>query len=180
MSVESEVGAFFEILYQGGPYWKFLGLTQVLAGIFVLIPATSAIGALLFLGIMMNIFFITISYNFALTPIITFLMLLGSIWLVIWDFNHFRDLLFQKEFNDRNRKNSSIVSILPQPSLANRFEKTIYTAGTVSGLMFFSMLRGLDMPAGTGYVLFSICIFCFLAAIIFGIRYGTPYRDSKT
>jgi hypothetical protein len=101
-------------------------------------------------------------------------------WLVIWDFNHFRDLLFQKEFNDRNRKNSSIVSILPQPSLANRFEKTIYTAGTVSGLMFFGMLRGLDMPAGTGYVLLSICIFCFLAAIIFGIRYGTPYRDSKT
>jgi Na+-transporting methylmalonyl-CoA/oxaloacetate decarboxylase gamma subunit len=49
MSVESEVGAFFEILYQGGAYWKFLGLTQVLAGIFVLIPATSAIGALIFL-----------------------------------------------------------------------------------------------------------------------------------
>lgn len=52
---ESAVGAFFEALYQSGMYWNFIGFTQVMAGILILVPASSALGALLFLGIILNI-----------------------------------------------------------------------------------------------------------------------------
>ena len=61
LSTETEVGAFFEILYQSGVYWQFLGLAQILAGVFVLIRATSVVGAVMFFGITLNIFLITIS-----------------------------------------------------------------------------------------------------------------------
>jgi len=39
LPVESPIGAFFEAMYQTGLYWQFLGLTQVLAGCMLLVPA---------------------------------------------------------------------------------------------------------------------------------------------
>ena len=42
------VGAFFEAMYQTGFYWNFLGLGQVAAGMLLLIPATTTLGAVCF------------------------------------------------------------------------------------------------------------------------------------
>lgn len=171
LSVENEVGAFFEILYQSGLYWNFLGLSQVIAGILVLIPAVSALGALIFLGIMVNIFFITISLDFAFTPVITFLMLLATTWLVLWDYNRFRALIFNGEtiFENQRRSGSKLLT-LPQPTLANSYERAVYAIGTLAGLLFFGMLRGLSLPAGTEIALLAVCFICFVTAIISGFR----------
>ncbi len=54
MSPTTDIGGFFETLYQSGPYWHFLGLVQVLAGVLVLWSATATLGALLFFGIIAN------------------------------------------------------------------------------------------------------------------------------
>src|SRR6201986_3150313 len=77
MSPESDIGLFFETLYRSGLYWHFLGLTQVAAGLLVLWNATATVGAMMFFGIMLNVFVITLSYDFRLTPVVTGLMLLA-------------------------------------------------------------------------------------------------------
>jgi hypothetical protein len=75
----------FETLYQSGLYWQFIGWGQALAGFLLMTQLFSTLGALMFLPIILNIFVITISYYFAATPIITFLMLLANIYLLVWD-----------------------------------------------------------------------------------------------
>ncbi|AKD54861.1 hypothetical protein [Spirosoma radiotolerans] len=75
----------FETLYQSGLYWHFIGWGQCLAGFLLMTQLFSTLGAVVFLPIMLNIFVITISYYFAATPIITFLMLLANVYLLIWD-----------------------------------------------------------------------------------------------
>jgi len=170
LSIDSDVGLFFETLYQSGLYWNFLGLTQILAGILVLLPATTALGALLFFGIMMNIFLITISYDFAYTPVITFQMLMASIWLIIWDYDRFRGLIFNSETTFENKRNSDLKAQLPRLTLENSYERAVYITGTVAGLLFFGMLRGMVVPAGFEILLLSVCLICFLTAIVFGFR----------
>lgn len=175
MSPESDIGAFFEVMYQSGIYWNFLGFTQVLAGILVLIPAASALGALLFLGIMMNIFLITISYDFNFTPFITFQMLLASIWLVIWDYDRFRNLIFKNELmpagtGRKYRKLAAGLQPLPRLTLENYYERTVYITGTAAGILFFGMLRGPILPEGFSIVLLIVCSICFISAIVFSFR----------
>jgi len=41
MSPDTALGGFFETLYQSGLYWQFLGATQVVAGVLILLPATA-------------------------------------------------------------------------------------------------------------------------------------------
>jgi hypothetical protein len=53
----------------------------------------ATIGAVVFFPITINIFFITISYHFAGTPIITGLLLLANIFLLLWDYNKYLPLL---------------------------------------------------------------------------------------
>lgn len=45
MGPDTPVGYFFEAMYQTGFYWNFLGLSQVLAGVLLLIPWTATLGA---------------------------------------------------------------------------------------------------------------------------------------
>ncbi|UKJ09337.1 hypothetical protein [Solitalea lacus] len=89
---------FFETLYQSGIYWQFLGWSQLIAGMILMTQRFATLGALLFYPIILNIFLITISYNFKGTPFITCLMLLANTLLIIWDLHKFKPLL-----NNQNR-----------------------------------------------------------------------------
>lgn len=171
LSIDNEVGAFFEMLYQTGLYWQFLGFTQVLAGILILIPAFSAVGALLFFGIMINILFITLSLDFASTHIITFQMLLATIWLIIWDFHRFRGLIFSSDsIFEKSHPDDDQPIPLPNPTLSNNYERLVYVTGTFSGLLFFGMMRGPILPTGFAFFLLAVCLICFVAAAVFGLR----------
>jgi hypothetical protein len=90
----------FETLYQSGLYWQFIGWGQALAGFLLMTQIFSTLGALLFLPIMLNIFVITISYYFAATPVITFLMLLANVYLLVWDWPRLKVVVwpFQSTF----------------------------------------------------------------------------------
>ncbi|MBE9047739.1 hypothetical protein IQ255_25635 [Pleurocapsales cyanobacterium LEGE 10410] len=173
LSTETEVGAFFEVLYQSGLYWQFLGFSQVVAGLLLLVPYFSALGALVFTAIITNIVVITISIDFAYTPIVTIPMLLATLWLVIWDYDRFRSLFFNSTSlnSSHNNNNAPSYKSIPNPTLANSLERVIYGIGTVSGLILFSVLRGLELPAGSEYVLVGICLLCFVCAVFLGIRY---------
>jgi hypothetical protein len=89
LSTSTPIGAFFEALYQSGAYWRFLGWSQLISGVLLLIPSTSALGALLFFPIILNIFVITVALHFTGTPIITGLMLLSNLFLLCWDYHRF-------------------------------------------------------------------------------------------
>ena len=83
-------GYFFEMMYQSGLYWQFIGVAQCVAGLLLLTQRYALLGALAYLSIMANIFVITISYDFAGTPVITGLMLLAGLLLLAWDWNRLR------------------------------------------------------------------------------------------
>ena len=86
LGVDTPVGFFFEALYQTGFYWNFIGFMQLLAGLLLLIPKTSFLGALIYFPIIINILVIVISMNFTGTPYIAGLMLIGNIYLLLWDY----------------------------------------------------------------------------------------------
>ena len=149
---------FFETMYSSGIYWKFIGWGQLLSGLILMTQRWSTIGAILFLPIITNIFFITISYEFAGTPIITFLMLLANVYLLIWDWNKLK-LLFSNhsyEFRDDN----------PPFSKLNTW--------AFLGIFYFILV--LIMRLGSDY-LFKLGIFnpfyfmiaCFCLAVLLGL-----------
>ena len=83
-------GYFFEMMYQSGLYWQFIGWAQLLAGLLLLTQRYALLGALVYSSIIANIFVITISYDFAGTSVITGLMLLAALLLLAWDWNRLR------------------------------------------------------------------------------------------
>ena len=93
LGVNTPTGAFFEAMYQTGTYWRFLGLSQVVAGFLLLLPETAFYGAMLFLPILVNVVVITVAIDFRGTPVISVPMLLANLWLVAWDWPRWRALL---------------------------------------------------------------------------------------
>jgi uncharacterized membrane protein YphA (DoxX/SURF4 family) len=92
LGIDNPVGFFFEGLYRTGFYWRFIGLSQLLAAFLLLIPRTAALGALIYFPIILNIFIITVSMHFQGTPFITGLMLLGCLYLLGWDYEKLQPL----------------------------------------------------------------------------------------
>ena len=80
-----KLSLLFYALASSGFYWKFIGYTQVIAGLLLMTQKYARLGAVIFFPIVLNIFIITLSYQFSGTPIITGLMLLASIYLLLWD-----------------------------------------------------------------------------------------------
>ena len=85
LPVENPVGFFFEAMYQTGPYWYFIGIMQVVAGLFLLVPGTATVGALLFVPIVVSIVLITWGIGFGNTVWITVGMLASVTYLLCWD-----------------------------------------------------------------------------------------------
>ena len=96
LSPETQVGALFEVLYQSGLYWRFIGISQLLAAVLLVIPRTSTLGAFVYLPLAINIFMITVSFHFRGTPYITGGMLLGSVFLLCWDYDRWKTILFAR------------------------------------------------------------------------------------
>lgn len=90
---DNPVGFFFEAFYQSGWYWNFLGFMQLLVALLLLIPRTAFFGAILYLPIIINIFIIVVSMSFIGTPIIAGLLLLGNIYLLLWDYKTLKIVL---------------------------------------------------------------------------------------
>jgi uncharacterized membrane protein YphA (DoxX/SURF4 family) len=95
ISVDTPIGAFFEAMYQSGYYWNFIGLGQVVAGVLILIPVTSTLGAVMFFPIILNITVLTWSLQFPGTVYITALMLLANFFLLCWDYDRWQAILVE-------------------------------------------------------------------------------------
>ena len=88
------VGHYFNALYQTGFYYEFIGWTQILAAVLLLFPRTSHLGALMFLPIIANIAVLTTSVGFKGTWIVTIFMCLAATYLVAWEYDRLKPVLF--------------------------------------------------------------------------------------
>ena len=88
------VGHYFNALYDTGFYYEFIGWAQLTAAILLLIPRTSHIGAMLFLPIIANIAVLTTSVGFVGTWLITILMGLAATYLVAWEYDRLKPIVF--------------------------------------------------------------------------------------
>lgn len=163
MSPETRLGGFFETLYQSGPYWHFIGFAQVLAGVLVLWSATATLGALLFLPIILNIFVITLSYDFNYTPVVTGLMLLATLYLLFWDYDRLRGI-----FGLAETPASAAVS-LPEHHLSGPVERGAYVLGAVAGVGLATGQRGLFFPSEWDLWLLLACLLSLLVALWHGL-----------
>lgn len=93
ISPETPIGYFFEALYQTGLYWRFIGAAQLAAAVLLLIPRTATLGVVVYFPLILNIFLITVSLHFRGTPVITGLMLLGSVFLLCWDWDRLKGIV---------------------------------------------------------------------------------------
>lgn len=84
---------FFDVFFQATEFYIFVGIIQVVAGLLLLFPATTALGTVLYLPVILNIFFITVALSFKGTWIITALMLLGNLYLLCWEFDTWQSLV---------------------------------------------------------------------------------------
>lgn len=87
---------FFRVMTESGLYWQFIGWSQILAGVLLMTQRFAKLGALIFFGLILNIFVITIAYHFKGIPVITGLMLLAATYLVVWDIQVFLPLVSNK------------------------------------------------------------------------------------
>lgn len=90
------VGHYFNALYNTGFYYQFIGWSQLIAAILLLFPRTAHLGALMFLPIIVNIAVLTTSVGFAGTWIVTIFMSLAATWLVAWEYDRLKPVLFYK------------------------------------------------------------------------------------
>ena len=91
------VGHYFNALYNTGFYYEFLGWGQLSAAVLLLFPRTAHIGALMFLPIIVNIAVLTTSVGFAGTWAITILMSVAAVYLVCWEYDRLKPILFYKQ-----------------------------------------------------------------------------------
>lgn len=90
------VGYFFEAMYQSGFYWNFLGWSQLISGALLMSQRFSSLGALVFFPVILNVCLITHSVNFGSgTPVVTTLMLLGTAFLILWEYKKWVILFYQ-------------------------------------------------------------------------------------
>lgn len=103
------VGVFFDYLdalYTTGYYYNMIGFMQVFAAVLLITQRFATLGAFIFLPIIFNISVLTLSTIGSLTPVLATLMLLGIIFLLLWDYykwiNIFKPDNFKQELQERN------------------------------------------------------------------------------
>ncbi|QQS36661.1 MAG: hypothetical protein IPM56_01515 [Ignavibacteriales bacterium] len=153
---------FFETMYQSGLYWKFIGLGQLAAGFLLMTQRYSKPGALLAFPITSNIFVITISYYFALTPVITGMMLLANCILIFWEWNELKIL-----FN-----------LKPEIENKTRFEKDITWQLTGLGLFLFTFIYRVIVDYYNIFFWGIICVTIGGLGLIIGLTRKKNYKKA--
>lgn len=157
---------FFRVMATSGLYWNFIGWFQVVAGVLLMTQRFAKAGAALFFGMILNIFIITLSYDFKGTPFITGLMLLAATYLIIWDFDSFQ-FMFRKPTASHSETQILEIEDRPYWSIVGMVMFMLiifcvafgynvlyqlggcFLAGLVSFVLFFAVFRKKHVRSGT-------------------------------
>lgn len=88
-----------ESMYQSGIYWNFIGWGQLVAGFLLMSQIFSTLGAVVYFPIILNIVVLTMYFDSPMILAITSLMLLGNIYLLIWDWNKLKFVVLNNPGN---------------------------------------------------------------------------------
>ncbi|HWB26547.1 MAG TPA: hypothetical protein VG738_13770 [Chitinophagaceae bacterium] len=91
------LGHYFDALLLTGYYYTFIGITQIIIAVLLLIPRTSLLGALMYFPVIVNICVLTYATRFDGTRLVT-MMLLACLFLLVWDYDRLKNILPFKQF----------------------------------------------------------------------------------
>lgn len=154
------VGHYFNALYQTGAYYQFIGWAQVIAALLLIFPRTAHLGAILFLPIIANIAVLTNAVGFQGTWLIAIMMMLAATWLVLWEFDRIKPLIF-----GRRPQNAEFAGIefAALPAIFG-------FGGAVLGLV----ARMFAIGSLAGYM--KMIVFLTLAGAVFGFMVAVHHR----
>lgn len=92
LSVNHPMGHYLEALYYTGYYYTFIGISQFVIALLLLIPRTALLGALMYFPIILNICILAYAVRFEGTRITT-LMLLANLYLLCWHYDRIKYIL---------------------------------------------------------------------------------------
>lgn len=157
------VGHYFNALYQTGFYYEFIGWAQLLAAVLLLFPRTAHIGALMFLPIIANISVLTLSVGFKGTWLITILMCSAAVWLVAWEYDRLKPIIFP------TRRESTWTIPLQHVTIP-----IVFAFGGIGATVFANLIR-----LGNASNYFNVGLFLTAAGFIFGVVVSLHYRFMK-
>lgn len=160
MPDSNPVGAYFNALYNTGFYYEFIGWTQLIAALLLLFPRTSHLGALMFLPIIVNVAVLTTSVGFVGTWLITILMCFAAAWLVAWEYDRLKPILFHKRVE---RTQSLPLQFI-----------TIPLFFVVGGIAMALLWKLIGLGNFSNY--FNIGMILSIVGLIFGIIVAVHYR----
>lgn len=158
------VGHYFNALYQTGFYYQFIGWTQIIAAVLLLIPRTSHLGALMFFPIILNITVLTNSVGFKGTWLITILMSLASLYLVCWDYDRWKKILFGKRLANSKFVKSEFIWL---PSLFG-----------FGGVCLFGLINLLNLGNIKGFQ-WKYLLILVLLGLVFGFFVALHHKFIK-
>jgi uncharacterized membrane protein YphA (DoxX/SURF4 family) len=103
------MGHYLEALHTTGYYYTFIGVVQVAAAIFLLIPRTVTLGAFLYFPVILNITILTYATRFDGSLFTAPLMTLANLYILGWNYEKWKYILpFNRLANDDfvTRRNS--------------------------------------------------------------------------
>jgi uncharacterized membrane protein YphA (DoxX/SURF4 family) len=92
LPVNNPLGHYFEALYYTEYYYTFIGISQLLIAVLLLIPRTALLGALMYFPVILNICILTYAVRFEGTRVTTF-MLLANVYLLCWDYDRIKSCI---------------------------------------------------------------------------------------
>ena len=154
------VGAYFNALYNTGFYYDFIGWSQIVAAVLLLIPRTAHIGALMFLPIILNIAVLTSSIGFKGTWLLTLLMSFAGLWLFCWEYDRLKPILFRTRSNKPRKLSFQFVAV---PAFF-----------AVGGLLMGGLWKLIGLGNFSNYLTISLGLTAI--GLIFGIAVALHYR----
>ncbi|HEX6225508.1 MAG TPA: DoxX family protein [Chryseolinea sp.] len=125
LPVNHPLGHYLEALHLTGYYYPFIGVLQLIAAVFLLIPRTALLGAIIYFPIILNICVLAYAVRFEGTRITT-LMLLANLYLLCWHYDRLKHLLlFNQTEEERYRKERKLKSKFPFPFFAFVFATAV-------------------------------------------------------
>ena len=95
LPINNPVGAYFQTMYDTGFYWNFIGYFQIIVGFLIFFNRFVVLSSLLMMPVTINIFLVSMALNMKGTPLITFAMILGNTFLLLWHIKNYKTI-FQR------------------------------------------------------------------------------------
>jgi uncharacterized membrane protein YphA (DoxX/SURF4 family) len=144
LAINHPMGNFLEAFHHTGFYYPFVGIMQVSAAIFLLIPRTVTIGAFIYFPIILNICILSLAVRFDGSQITSPLMVCAVLFLLCWDYHKFKNIF---PFNNAISK-----AMLPEKNaLSKRFPIKFFVGvfAVVALVVFHTRIFYTIMPRNT-------------------------------